>query len=1077
MRMPHRENEAVESIPLVKLRFFSIFCGQAALLAGVLVLIGWWRGLGYLTGVVPGLPTMKPDTASALALCGASLWLYHTAHASSPRKQALCRWLSRAAAGMVTLIGLSHLIEHIAGISLGVDDLFFQRALSASQLPNPGRMSAASALGLLLIGAALLFLHADSRNRRAGSQFPALAGGLIGLAGFLAYLYRVPLLGGPDFYSSMALHTSLLIVMLSLGVLLARPDCGLVAEFASGGLGGLMARRLLPVVILLPVFLGLTWLYGWRAGFYSAEFTSALSDISAVILLCVLVWQSTKRLNRLDQQRRQAEERDLWLAAIVDCSNDAIIGRTVDGTINSWNKAAERLYGYRADEALGQPIAMVIPSDRQEEVRDLLAAGHQGCAVERYETVRIRKDGSRVEVSLAQSPVAGRDGRIMGAATVVHDITQHKRGQTLLRESQNQLHAVVHSAMDAVIMVDSQQQIVLFNASAEKMFGYPAAEIRGQPLSRLIPQQYRAAHADHLRQFGQAGVTSRTIGALNTVRGLRAGGEEFPIEASISQFESAGEKLFTAIVRDVSERQRTEDALRLAQTQLLSALEAGSMGTWSWDILNDSIDWGDPVLKIFGRTREEVADRRAETFLTFLHPEDRPRIQKALETAVGDGTDYDVEYRNNRPDGALQWIAARGRVERDAQGRSWRMTGVCMDITARKRLEETLLQAHKMEALGTLAGGVAHDFNNILMAISGNAQLAMTDLPADHPLQHTLATIEKATGRATNLVRQILTFSRQQVPARRVTPLQPEVEEGVKLLRATLPARIEIRAEYVPGAPSVSADPTQVHQILMNLGANAAHAAGESSGLVEIRLEGVTVSGDLAQAAAGLSAGRYTRLSFRDNGRGMDKATLARIFEPFFTTKAVGQGTGLGLSVVHGIMKNHGGAVTAYSEVGKGTIFRLYFPAAEHSGEPTGGALPAPSEVPLGNGERILYVDDEEDLVLVIKRRLERMGYVVTGYSDPCQALELFRARPLDFDAVITDVSMPRLPGAELAHAVQQIRPDVPVIMASGYLRPEDLEAAARLGIRELISKPYDLAELGRALHRIFAGALAGQKT
>jgi nitrogen-specific signal transduction histidine kinase/CheY-like chemotaxis protein len=399
-----------------------------------------------------------------------------------------------------------------------------------------------------------------------------------------------------------------------------------------------------------------------------------------------------------------------------------------------------------------------------------------------------------------------------------------------------------------------------------------------------------------------------------------------------------------------------------------------------------------------------------------------------------------------------------------------------MDITARRRSEELHLQSHKMEALGTLAGGVAHDFNNILMAIGGNAQLAMTDLPADHPLQQTLATIEKASSRATNLVRQILTFSRQQAPARIVILLQPEVEEAVKLLRATLPARIEIRAEYVPGAPAVSADPTQVHQILMNLGANAAHAMGETSGLLELRLEGVTLSSDRTHAAAGLPPGRYTRLSFRDTGCGMDKATLARVFEPFFTTKGVGQGTGLGLSVVHGIMKNHGGTVTAYSEVGKGTIFRLYFPAVEKAAEPPGDEPPAQSEAPRGNGERILYVDDEEALVLVTQRRLERLGYVVTGCTDPCQALEIFRARPMEFDAVITDASMPNLPGAELAEAMQQIRPDVLVVMASGYLRPEDHAAAARLGIRELISKPYDLAELGRVLRRVFAGALAGQK-
>jgi CheY-like chemotaxis protein len=288
-----------------------------------------------------------------------------------------------------------------------------------------------------------------------------------------------------------------------------------------------------------------------------------------------------------------------------------------------------------------------------------------------------------------------------------------------------------------------------------------------------------------------------------------------------------------------------------------------------------------------------------------------------------------------------------------------------------------------------------------------------------------------------------------------------------------LPARIEIRTEYIPGAPPVSADATQVHQILMNLGANAAHAIGEKSGWVQLRLEEVNLSGD-RPGATGLPPGRYACLMFRDNGCGMDKATLARAFEPFFTTKGVGKGTGLGLSVVHGIMTNHGGTVTVHSEPGKGATFQLYFPAVAAALVGTGPS--ARREIPRGNGERILHVDDEEALVLVIKRRLEQIGYTVTGCTDPCEALEIFRARPMEFDAVITDVSMPRLPGAELIHAVRQIRSGMPVIMASGYLRSEDYAAADRLGVSELISKPFDLAELGRALQRIFAKDLAGQK-
>ena len=451
-------------------------------------------------------------------------------------------------------------------------------------------------------------------------------------------------------------------------------------------------------------------------------------------------------------------------------------------------------------------------------------------------------------------------------------------------------------------------------------------------------------------------------------------------------------------------------------------------------------------------------------------------MEKALDNAVQKGSTYEVEYRSRRRDGALQWIAARGRLERDVQGQASRLTGVCMDITARKRLEDTLLQSHKMEALGTLAGGVAHDFNNILMAIAGNAELAAAELSGDHPARQSLDRIEKASSRAADLVRQILTFSRRQPPARKVISLRQEVEEAVKLLRATLPARLEIRTEYLSGTLPISADPTQVHQILMNLGTNASHALGESSGLIELRLEGVSISGNRPETPADLPPGLYARLSFRDNGCGMERATMSRIFEPFFTTKGAGKGTGLGLSVVHGIMTNHSGAVTVHSELGKGTLFQLYFPAVQQSAD---AVVPGPSAqdpIPRGHGERILHVDDEEALVLITRRRLEQMGYLVTSFTDPREALKSFRARPGQFDVLLTDVSMPHLPGAELVQAVRLIRPDIPVIMTSGYLRSEDHAAAERLGIRELISKPFDFGELGRALHRSLAAHLAGQK-
>jgi CheY-like chemotaxis protein len=252
---------------------------------------------------------------------------------------------------------------------------------------------------------------------------------------------------------------------------------------------------------------------------------------------------------------------------------------------------------------------------------------------------------------------------------------------------------------------------------------------------------------------------------------------------------------------------------------------------------------------------------------------------------------------------------------------------------------------------------------------------------------------------------------------------------------------------------------------------------GESSGEIELRLEGVDFSGDRPDATTALPPGRYARLTFRDNGCGMDKTTLARAFEPFFTTKGPGKGTGLGLSVVHGIMKNHGGAVVVRSEVGKGTTFQLFFPAAQPTPESVAAARPATKQVPQGNGERILCVDDEEAVVLVTRRRLEQVGYQVTGFTDSCEALETFRTHSDEFDAVITDVSMPRLSGADLVRAVVQIRPGIPVIMLSGYLRSEDYEAADELGVRQLITKPLDFGELARALHRVFAVELAGKES
>lgn|GEM_PF-4918989 len=381
----------------------------------------------------------------------------------------------------------------------------------------------------------------------------------------------------------------------------------------------------------------------------------------------------------------------------------------------------------------------------------------------------------------------------------------------------------------------------------------------------------------------------------------------------------------------------------------------------------------------------------------------------------------------------------------------------------RHQMGRAVARAEKLQALGTLAGGIAHDFNNILLTVSGNAKLALEELSPDNPAYDKVLEIAKAGSRGAALTRKISSFSQQQQTKRQVVHIQSAVEEALCTLRATLPARIEIQRNFPPRLPAISADASQVQQILLNLGINAVEAIGERSGMLEISASAIHLNCNGSALSAKLPHGDYVKLSVRDTGAGIDKRTMGRVFEPFFTTKPQGRGTGLGLAVVHGIMKNHLGEVTVYSEVGKGTVFNLYFPAAEE----------APTEIrpatapPKGQGQHILYVDDEEPLVVLVTRTLKRLGYEVSSFTNPLDALHLLQKHPREFHALVTDLSMPQMSGTDLAREALHICPSLPVILTSGYIRSQDQELARQIGVRELILKPDTVEELGDALHRL----------
>ncbi len=423
-----------------------------------------------------------------------------------------------------------------------------------------------------------------------------------------------------------------------------------------------------------------------------------------------------------------------------------------------------------------------------------------------------------------------------------------------------------------------------------------------------------------------------------------------------------------------------------------------------------------------------------------------------------------LRHRN----GQTVWVEASDTPVFDERGAVIAVEGIAHDVTERRRaaeerarLEEQLLQAQKMEAVGTLAGGIAHDFNNILAAVLGYTELALDDLDSDSPAVPHLAQVMKAGNRAKDLVKQILAFSRQSEMDRKPVRIQVVVQEALQLLRATLPSTIEIREELDPLTGTVLADPTRIHQVLLNLCTNAKQAMGRGGGILRVSLKSERIMPGMEQHD--LPVGSYACLEVSDSGAGMGEETIAKIFDPFFTTKQQGEGTGLGLSVVHGIVKSHRGRITVDSRPGKGARFQIHLPLVTMAGEGEESAFGSP--LPTGS-ERVLLVDDEQMLCEMGKAFLTRLGYTVTAFTDSTLALEQFKAAPEAFDVVITDMTMPRITGLDIAREVLSARPDMPVVLCTGFSELVTEQTAEQCGIRELLNKPLVMKDLAIAVRR-----------
>jgi PAS domain S-box-containing protein len=532
------------------------------------------------------------------------------------------------------------------------------------------------------------------------------------------------------------------------------------------------------------------------------------------------------------------------------------------------------------------------------------------------------------------------------------------------------------------------------------------------------------------------------------------------------------------LVRQLGRVSAGERALRESEQRYALAMEGANEGHWDWNVRSDRL-FLSSQMKVLGGlgVDAEIISRRTWREQIRIHPEDGAVLEGAMRAHFEGRTQrFDCEYRVQHASGEWHWLLARGRCLFDNAGKPLRFVGSAIDITAQKRaqadqarLETQLRQSQKMEAIGTLAGGIAHDFNNILGAIMGYSELAAQHAAGNSDLKRYLDNVMLATERARKLVERILGFSRSGLGNRVRFNVQGVVAETLELMEASLPVGIQLRRQLEAGDAAITGDPTDLHQIAMNLCTNAVQAM-DRGGTLGVELARYELTAPRVLARGSLAPGAYLRLAVNDTGSGIPPQILERIFDPFFTTKGVGQGTGLGLSLVHGIVTDLGGAIDVASTPGEGTRVEIWLPT---EGEIASPALLPSQALPSGDGQVILIVDDEPALVALAEEATAQLGYEPVGFDSSVAAWRAFEAAPERFDAVVTDESMPELQGTELIRRVRQLRPGIPVILMTGHGSVELSQRVAQLGINEMLLKPLHSRDLAEALAQLFSKVTA----
>ncbi len=840
---------------------------------------------------------------------------------------------------------------------------------------------------------------------------------------------------------------------------------GLLAVLSAAALAVLVARSLTRPIVQLTAAVeaaasnasaAIPVEAGGETGVLARAFARAMGEVNAKT---AALEREIQEHHRTEAARDHYAARERLFSAAVESSNDAIITKSLDGMITGWNPAAEHLFGFTAAEVVGKGIHLIVPRNRLTEMHDILSRIGQGERIEHHETVRTRKDGSPVDVSLSISPIKSASGEIVGASKTVRDITESKRTQRALGQQIEERRRIFETSQDLILVSDPKGVLVQVSPSSQTILGYSPEEMIGHSAIEFIHGDDLDSTREEMRA-ARRGLHTRNFDA----RYVHKDGRSVTLSWMGTWSEPVRRHFF--IGRDMTESWLAQEALRESEQLARGIIDTALDAFVQIDENGTVSDWNSQAEKIFGWPRSEaLGGNLGELIIPEIHrAAHQSGLQRFLRTGEGPILGRRLEIEARRRDGTEIKVELSITALRRRDGVMF--NGFIRDLTDKIAAEERIRQAEKMEAVGQFTGGIAHDFNNILTVITGTIEILADAVEKDPQLLAITRMIDEAASRGADLTQHLLAFARKQPLQPRETDLNTLIIETAKLLRPTLGEQIEIESVFEDEACLATVDSNQLATALLNLAINARDAMPHGGKLI-VETRSAILDEKYASLHSDVRPGRYALIAVSDTGTGIPAGILDKVFEPFFTSKQPGKGTGLGLSMVYGFVKQSAGHIKIYSEEGHGTTIKIYLP-------PGTGALIAPEAAMapaiLGGHETILVVEDDKLVRDYVLTQLRSLGYVTLEAANGAEALAVIEAGN-QFDLLFTDVIMPgTMNGRQLANEIQKIRPGSKVLFTSGYTENAIIHHGRLDSGVLLLAKPYRKSDMAGMIRKALAG-------